>query len=71
MSLKGAERDLEEILLTDEQIENKINELADNLNSYYKDEEVLAICILKGSVPFYWWFQAMVQALPAREMLKF
>lgn len=54
MSLKGAEKDMEQILLTDIQIETKISEIAEQLNAYYKDEEVLAICILKGSVPFYW-----------------
>lgn len=54
MTLKGVEKDLETILLTEVQIEKKITEIAESLNAYYKDEEVLAICILKGSVPFYW-----------------
>jgi len=54
MTLKGAEKDMETILFTGEQIAKRVSEIAEELNSFYKDEEVLAIGILKGSVPFYW-----------------
>ena len=54
MSLKRAKEDIEYILVNEQEIENRIKEIADELNAYYKDEEVIAVCILKGSVPFYW-----------------
>lgn len=54
MTLKGAEKDMETILFTGEQVEKRISEIAEELNAHYKDEEVVAIGILKGSVPFYW-----------------
>ncbi len=54
MSLKNAAKDIEYVLVNEEEIENKIKEIAEALNAYYKDEEVIAVCILKGSVPFYW-----------------
>jgi len=54
MILKCAENDIERIILTESEIEKRVIELADSLNEYYNDEEVIAICILKGSVPFYW-----------------
>ncbi len=40
------------ILFTEEQIQNKIKELADKMNNLYKNEEVIAICVLKGAVMF-------------------
>ena len=54
MTLKNAEKDMETILFTGEQIEKRISEIAQELNEHYKDEEVLAVGILKGCVPFYW-----------------
>ena len=54
MSLKNAAKDIEYVLVNEKEIENKTKEIAEALNAYYKDEEVIAICILKGSVPFYW-----------------
>ena len=40
------------ILYTETEIQNKIAELATNLNKTYKDEEIYLICVLKGSVMF-------------------
>ncbi len=40
------------ILFTEDQIQRKIKELADKINYLYKDEEVIAICVLKGAVMF-------------------
>ncbi|MBE7028383.1 MAG: hypoxanthine phosphoribosyltransferase [Ruminococcaceae bacterium] len=54
MSLKHAKEDIEYILINEQEIENKVKEIAQALDAYYKDEEVIAVCILKGSVPFYW-----------------
>jgi len=40
------------ILYTEEQIQAKIKELADEMNKFYNGEEVVAICVLKGAVIF-------------------
>lgn len=40
------------VLFSEEQIQNKIKELADEMNDFYKGEEVYAICVLKGAVMF-------------------
>lgn len=40
------------VLYTEEQIQNKIKELADDMNNFYNGEEVIAICVLKGAVLF-------------------
>lgn len=40
------------ILFTEEEIQNKIKELAEEMNEFYKGEEVYAICVLKGAVLF-------------------
>lgn len=40
------------VLFTEEQIQSRIKELADEMNAFYKGEEVYAICVLKGAVMF-------------------
>ena len=40
------------ILFTEEQIQNRIKELADEMNHFYGNDEVYAICVLKGAVMF-------------------
>lgn len=40
------------VLYTEEQIQMRIKELACEMNEFYKDEEVYAICVLKGAVMF-------------------
>lgn len=45
--------DLSKILFTADEIKAKVLELAEKLNEIYKDEEVLFVGILKGSLPFY------------------
>ncbi len=40
------------VLISEEEIQKKIGELAGKLNSLYKGEEVYAICVLKGAVMF-------------------
>lgn len=40
------------VLIPEEKIQEKITELAQKLNSIYKDEEVYTICVLKGAVMF-------------------
>ena len=41
-----------DILFSEEQIKSRIEEIANILNEQYKDEEVCAICVLKGAVMF-------------------
>lgn len=40
------------VLFSEEQIQNKVKELADAMNKFYNGEEVIAICVLKGAVMF-------------------
>lgn len=40
------------VLITEEEIQIKIKELAAKLNERYKNEEVCAVCVLKGAVMF-------------------
>lgn len=40
------------VLFSEEEIQNRIKELADEMNDFYKGEEVIAICVLKGAVMF-------------------
>ena len=40
------------VLLTEEQIQEKVFELASRLNEKYKNDELYLICVLKGSVMF-------------------
>ena len=40
------------VLFTEEQIQKRIKELADEMNKFYKGEDVYAICVLKGAVLF-------------------
>ena len=40
------------VLITEEEIQSRIKVLADEMNNFYKGEEVYAICVLKGAVMF-------------------
>ncbi len=44
--------DFEKVLISKEQIENKIQEMADQISNDYKGKKPLFICILKGSIFF-------------------
>lgn len=46
------ERDIQEVLLTEEQIQTKVREMAEQLSNEYKDSFPLMIGILKGAMPF-------------------
>lgn len=46
------EKDMKKILITEDQIQNKIKELAVEINEDYKNKELLMLCILKGSIVF-------------------
>ena len=40
------------VLFTETEIQNKIKELAKEMNDFYRGEDVYAICVLKGAVLF-------------------
>ena len=40
------------VLYSEEQLQTRIKELADEMNKFYNGEEVIAICVLKGAVMF-------------------
>ena len=40
------------VLFSEEAIQKRIKELANEMNNFYKGEEVYAICVLKGAVMF-------------------
>ena len=47
------ERDIEQILLTPEQIQNRIRELGEILTAEYADKDPVIVGVLKGVVVFY------------------
>ena len=47
------ERDIQKILLTEEQIQAKIRELGEILTEEYKDKDPVVVGVLKGVVVFY------------------
>ena len=44
---------VEKILIKEEEIERRVDEIANELNARYAGQEVLAVCVLTGSVMFY------------------
>ena len=46
------EKDIQEVLITEEEIRAKVKELGETLTEEYKDKYPLAIGILKGAIPF-------------------
>ncbi|MEY3614366.1 MAG: hypoxanthine phosphoribosyltransferase [Actinomycetota bacterium] len=44
--------DIKEVLVTADQIQSKIKELAADIDAHYADKDVLLLGILKGAVPF-------------------
>ena len=49
MSLRN---EIKEVLISEEEIQSKILELGQQLTEEYKDKFPLAICVLKGAMPF-------------------
>lgn len=45
--------DIERVLISEEEIQAKVKELAQKLDEEYADKNPLVICILKGSIPFF------------------
>lgn len=46
-------KDIERIAFTADEIQVKVKEIATQLNENYKGEEVIFVCVLKGSLPFF------------------
>ena len=46
-------KDIEKILFSEEQLKEKVAQIAQQLNEDYKGEEVIFVCVLKGSLPFF------------------
>ncbi len=44
--------EIEKVLISEEEIQKKVNELAEELSTEYKDRFPLAIGVLKGAMPF-------------------
>ena len=47
------EKDIQQILITEEQIKNRIEELGRELSEYYADKNPVVVGVLKGVVVFY------------------
>ncbi|MGX8706882.1 MAG: phosphoribosyltransferase, partial [bacterium] len=60
--------DIESVLLTEEQIQNRVKELGAQLAADYRDENPVMICILKGSTLF---FADLVRAMPIKLTMDF
>ena len=49
----GLENDIEYVLLSEEKLKQRVNELGEQLTKDYKDKNPLMVCVLKGAVTFY------------------
>ena len=60
--------DIERIMLTEEQIQNRVKELGARITADYADKNPVMICILKGSTMF---FADLLRAMPIRLTMDF
>lgn len=44
--------DIKEVLITEEEIQNKVKELGERITEDYRDKDLFLLAILKGAVPF-------------------
>ncbi|MBE7022172.1 MAG: hypoxanthine phosphoribosyltransferase [Ruminococcaceae bacterium] len=47
------EKDIERVLISETEIAKRVKEMAAEMDAYYKGEEVVLACILKGAVTFF------------------
>lgn len=47
------DKNIAEVLFSKEQLEKRVAELGQLISSDYGDEEIVALCVLKGATPFY------------------
>ena len=64
----GMERDIKEILLSEETIQARVRELGAQIAEDYRDKNPVMICILKGAVMFY---TDLLRAMPIRVSMDF
>lgn len=50
---KELEKDIEKVLITEEQLKERVYEIAQAMDAYYGEQEVVLVCILKGAVTFF------------------
>ena len=60
--------EIERVLLSEEQIQKRIQEVAKELDAYYAGKSPIAICILKGSVVF---FSDLIRAMDTSVSIEF
>ena len=46
-------QDIKEVLLSEEQIKKRVQELGDQISKDYEGQEIIALCVLKGACVFY------------------
>ena len=51
--MKHLDQDIERVLISEEEIAQKVKEIASEMGEFYQDKEVVLVCILKGSVTFF------------------
>ncbi len=51
--MKDLEKNIERVLLSEEQISAKVKEIAEEMEEFYAGKETVFVCILKGSVSFF------------------
>ncbi|MBO4562943.1 MAG: hypoxanthine phosphoribosyltransferase [Clostridia bacterium] len=49
----GLENDIQYVLLTEEQIKNRVREMGEQISREYAGKNPLLVCVLRGAVPFY------------------
>ncbi len=60
--------EIERVLLSEEQIQKRVQEVAAQLDEYYAGKSPIAICILKGSVVF---FSDLIRAMSTSVSIEF
>lgn len=56
------------VLISEEAIQNRVKEMAQEINALYKDEPLVVVCVLKGAFMF---FSDLVRHLECRPQLDF
>lgn len=51
--MKNLEKDVDRVLISREEIKEKVKEIAAQMGECYQGKEVVMVCILKGSVTFF------------------
>ena len=61
------QNDIERVLLSEEQIQNRVREIGAQIAEEYRDKNPVMICILKGStMSVYSWYRRFRRRLNSR-----